>query len=158
MVNCETMERLLSHRVAASRNRTCREGTDGMPLPGELAVGAGNFGGEGAQFAGVILAGLGFDATGDINSERANGEDRFRDVFRGQATGEDDRIFCRGPLCNFPVGQLPRTSIGSRLLFAETGVEEKSGRVAVSTKWCERKLWPGAKGFDDRNVTRARRG
>ncbi len=54
---------------------------------------------------GSLIAGAGFDAAGDVDGVGADGEDGFGDVFRSEAAGEEDGIFCGGAFCDFPVGE-----------------------------------------------------
>src|SRR5215468_7024663 len=74
----------------------------------EGAVGAGDFGEEFAELAGIFNAGAGFDTAGDVNGIRTNRKDRFADIFGSEAASEQDRT--NGTtrfyhfLCDRPVG------------------------------------------------------
>src|SRR6266404_8925911 len=81
-------------------------GTGRWPLGRDLAVGAGDFGEEGAKFGGIFLAGVGLDATGDVYRIGSNGENGVRNVVGSKAAGENDSAFCCGAFCDFPVGEL----------------------------------------------------
>src|SRR5437868_15051281 len=107
------MERSLSHRWRraetgwVARAGTSWAGGNGRwPLRRDLAVGAGDFGDEGAKFGGIFFAGVALDATGDVYRIGSNGEDGVRNVVGSKAAGENDSAFGCGALCDFPVGEL----------------------------------------------------
>src|SRR5208337_2291521 len=47
---------------------------------------------EGAEFAGIFLAGPRLDAAGHVHGVRAHRANRLGDVFRCEAAGEDDAV------------------------------------------------------------------
>ena len=109
-----------------------------------MAVGAGDFGEEGAEFAGIFFAGAGFDAAGYIHGVGAGGDNGFSDIFRREAAGENDAMrFCSSP------GYGPIEGLaGAAELIAHRGVEEKRGRSAEPTKLRHRKAWADAEGLE----------
>ncbi len=74
------------------------------PLRRDLLVGAGDFGEECTELAGILFAGLGFDAARDVHRIGANGEDGFSNIFRSETAGEKDGEFGGGAFCDFPIG------------------------------------------------------
>jgi len=80
--------------------------TGRRPLRRDLAVGAGDFGEEGAKSGGIFFAGVGLDATGDVYRIGSNGEDGVRNVVGSKPAGEKDSAFGCGEFCDFPVGEL----------------------------------------------------
>src|SRR5439155_8084854 len=91
-------------RIIVAHRRRCGESakmaTSDLFHGGESAVGTGYFSEEVAEFGGVFDAGAEFDAAGDVDGVGTDGEDSFADVFRREAAGEDDFVFCGGPLRN----------------------------------------------------------
>src|SRR5256886_13094057 len=113
----------------------------------EGAVGTGDFGEEVAEFGGVFDAGAGFDAAGDVDGVRADGEDGFTDVFGREAAGENDFVFCGGSLRDRPVERLARTA---ELVFFCGGIEKGIGRAAESFEIGHGKTGAATKRLDDR--------
>src|SRR5258707_9355673 len=116
---------------------------------GEGAVGAGDFGEEVAEFGGVFDGGAGFDAAGNVDGVWADGEDGFTDVFGREAAGENDFVFCGGPLCDGPVECFARTA---ELVFFCGGIEKEIGRPAESFEIGHGKTGTDTKGLDDGQV------
>src|SRR5438132_4641866 len=115
----------------------------------EGAVGAGDFGEEVAEFGGIFSAWAGFDAAGDVDGVRANGEDSFADVFGREATGENDFVFCGGSLRDRPVERLARTA---ELVFFRSGIEEEIGRAAESFEIGHGKTGTDTNSLDDGQI------
>src|SRR6267154_2874252 len=115
-------------------------------LSTQSAVGAGDFGEEVAEFGGVFDAGARFDAAGDVDGVRANGEDRFADVFGSEAAGENDFVFCGGSLRDRPVERLSGTA---ELVFFCGCVQKEVRGAAESLEIGHGKAGAGTKRLDD---------
>src|SRR5882757_6407894 len=118
-------------------------------LSTQSAVGAGDFGEEVAEFGGVFDAGARFDAAGDVDGVRANGEDGFADVFGSEAAGENDFVFCGGSLRDRPGESLAGTA---ELVFFCGGIEEEVGRAAESFEIGHGKTGTDTKGLADGQI------
>src|SRR5260221_180526 len=115
----------------------------------EGAVGAGDFGEEVAELGGFFEAGAGFDAAGDVDGVRADGEDGFTDVFGREAAGENDFVFCGGSLCDRPVERLAGTA---ELVFFCGGIKKEVGRAAEFFEIRHGKNGADAESSDDGQV------
>jgi hypothetical protein len=88
-------------------------------------IGAGNFGEEGAEFAGIFFAGAGFDAAGDVHSIGPDYDDRFTDIFGSEASGEKNRKLLGGSGGYFPVSKLTGAAVNGRTFRGRSSVEKK---------------------------------
>src|SRR5215470_562220 len=113
------------------------------------AVGAGDFGEEFAEFAGVFDAWAGFYAAGDVHSIGPDGEDSFADVFGREAAGEDDFVFRGGFLRDGPIECFARSA---ELVLFRGAIEKEVGRTSESFEIGYGKTQADAKGFDDGQI------
>jgi len=118
-------------------------------LSTQRAVGAGHFGEEFAELAGVFDAGARFDTAGDVDGVGADGEDGFADVFGSEAACENDLVFCRRSLRDGPV---ERFAGAAELFFFRGCVEKEVGRAAESSEIGHGKTGADAKSSDDRQI------
>lgn len=119
----------------------------------QLAVGAGDFGEEIAEFVAVFFARSCFDAAGDIDGVGSDAEDGFGHVFWREAACEDDAMGFCGAAGDSPVG----ANAGAAVLAGFGGVEEECADDRLKRfELREAEAFADAHGFRDVEIFRGR--